>query len=72
MEIKPDFYVGNNLIVLQKGTVTILCEKYIIEILRKIEINYGKLSKEKVQTSPDGHLEFDKSSFFDKNGIRKF
>ena len=68
----PDFYLGNNMVTRKDSTVKVSLEKYIREVIRKFESDYGELRKENVPHSPSDHPELDDSPKLDDDGRNKY
>ena len=69
VEENPSYYLGNNLQHKGPKQMKVSLEKYIKEVLRRHESDYGEIRKENVPHSPSDHPEMDDTPFLDKAGV---
>ena len=69
VEENPSYYLGNNLQHKGPKQLKVSLEKYIKEVLRRHESDYGELRKENVPHSPGDHPEMDDTPYLDSKGV---
>ena len=69
VEENPSYYLGNNLQHNGPKQMKVSLEKYIKEVIRRHETDYGEIRKENVPHSPSDHPEMDDTPLLDKTGV---
>ena len=72
IEELPEYYLGNNLDIRKNKTIKVHSKKYITEIIRRYEKQYGILKKQNVPASPNDHPELDDTPILDEIGRRHY
>ena len=68
----PSYYLGNDLKKTQSGRFHISSGKYSTEIVRRYEMKYGPIRKEKTPLANKEHPETDDSEPLDEPGVKEY
>ena len=72
IEELPEYYLGNNLEIRKNKTIKVHSKKYITEIIRRYEKQYGTLKKHNVPSTPSDHPELDDTPLLNEEGRRHY
>ena len=72
IEHNPEYYLGNDIQVRDDKTIKVSNQKYITEMLRKYEKEYGEIRKEKTPMTAGDHPELDDSPLLNEDQITHY
>ena len=72
IEELPEYYLGNNLEIRKNKTIKVHSKKYVTEIIKRYEKQYGSLKKHNVPSIPNDHPELDDSPLLDEKERRHY